>query len=137
MQPIGDDDLNDAGKARRPAFRVVEGNQRGNWERLRRRRDNVPIILPEIVVFDKKKWNLECEMVGLTNWQRNRAWQIGCRTEDKEKYRSYMHAINRVFLIWQALGVALEWERRKILAILQEHHPAMARKIMKSLGRKR
>lgn len=111
----------------KPALRVVAGNPRLNFPRPASRRpgDDVPIILPEINIFaGRKKWLFECELLGLTDWQRNRAWQLVARSEDKSRYESYRKVNNWVFLLWQALAAALDHERREVLAILQEHHPA-------------
>ncbi len=116
-----------------PALAIVADNPKCPFLPARRPADKLPFILPEIDVFSDDKWKFECEMIGLTNWQRNRAWQIVCA--DPDKYLSYGQAINRVFHLWRALGAALEWERREVLAILQEHHPAVARKIMKGFAK--
>jgi hypothetical protein len=120
-----------------PTLTVVGGNPDHTFVPSRRRRsdDKTAIILPPIDMFDQEKWQFECRKLGVANWQRNRAWQIFCRLENKDKYPLYSEAFNRVFLLWQALGLALEWERREILAILQENHPARAQRIMKELQR--
>jgi hypothetical protein len=68
-----------------------------------------------------------------TRTEKKLASQTG--EENRDKYRRYLQATNRVFLLWLAMEAALEWERREILAILQEHHPKVAKRILASLAR--
>src|SRR5258708_6055860 len=110
-----------------PALAIVADNPKCPFLPARRPADKLPFILPEIDVFSDDKWKFECEMIGLTNWQRNRAWQIVCA--DPDKYLSYGQAINRVFHLWRALGAALEREVRAVLALLPERPPALGQKL--------
>lgn len=122
----------------KPTLRMITGNPRCNFPRPRRRLgDSVPIILPAVdLILNGVSHEVELKAMGLTNWQVNRAWQIVGQEPDKAKYWHYRQAFNRTFLIWRVLTAALDHERREILAILQEHHPAMTKRIMASLQRK-
>jgi hypothetical protein len=121
-----------------PVLRVIDGNPKAPLRRSwRNPSDTIPIILPPLDVFrrgrETRKWDFECTMLGMTTAQRNLVWRISFK--ERERCESYLRAVNRVFHIWKYLEIALDMERREMLAILMEHYPKAARRIMRQYAK--
>jgi hypothetical protein len=131
-------DTDDAVKAPRTALRVVAGNPRINMPRREQPADDYGFILPPVNVFfgelREHKKKLVNAALGMTSAQRELAWRIACK--EREKFLPYIRAVDYVWRVWNVLEAALDQERREILAILLEHYPAAARRIMRSYQRK-
>jgi hypothetical protein len=120
-------------KSRPPALCVVAENPKIP-EQPHRRSDDLPFILPPVDIGSS--FDFQCQCIGLTRWQIERAHQIVGKSRDQDpRYENYKEAVCRVFRLWRVLEAALDQERRETLAILLEHYPKMTRRIMKGMQR--
>jgi hypothetical protein len=120
------------GDARRAALQLIDCNAKHRPQR-QCVVDEFPFILPEVKVILSKNvdyWEFECAVMGLTTWQRNKAWDL---LGGDPRFTTLVSLIERRQRIWHVMEDCFSQERRFVLAMLQEHYPAAASRLMKSL----
>jgi hypothetical protein len=94
--------------------------------------DGLPMILPPIEMH-KIREDVHGAL-GLRRRQIDLVDRLARR--DVNTFKRLIHAYERVAAAKRELGGAIDAQRRVMLAILLEHRPAAARRIMKGLARK-
>jgi hypothetical protein len=122
----------------RPAFKVIDGNPAyANQTQRPHPDDGYPFILPAIKTREVLPWAIAYDVMGLKRGQVRLAFKAVMSTRGDGEIPRYIECLDRIVAAKRETALALQALQRETLAILLEHYPAAARRIMRAAGKGR